>query len=113
VSTIARPNPVSRLVDAGDGLAINVFPEASSCVVHVSGELDLATSDTLFIASSACNHPSMVIDLGGLTFMDCGGYRCLVACRLAIGGRGGTLVIRGQTGQPARLLDLIRGLEAR
>jgi anti-anti-sigma regulatory factor len=55
----------------------------------------------------------MVIDLAGLTFMDCGGYRCLVACRLAIGGRGGTLVIRGQTGQPARLLDLIRGLEAR
>ena len=113
MSTIARPNPVSRLVDAGDGLAINVFPEGSSCVVHVSGELDLATSDSLFIAAAAGGHPSVVIDLTELTFMDCGGYRCLMACRHAIGRRGGTLAIRGQRGEPARLMDLIRELEAR
>ena len=93
-----RPSP---------NLAVNVFPEGDSCVIHTTGELDLATRNQLFMATTAGNHPTMVIDLTRLTFMDCSGYGCLAACRLVIEGGGRTLVIRGQTGQPARLLDMI------
>jgi hypothetical protein len=37
----------------------------------------------------------------------CSGHRCLVACRLVLEGKGRTLEVRGQAGQPTRLLDTI------
>jgi hypothetical protein len=45
--------------------------------------------------------------------VDCSGYSSLVASRLVIEGGGRTLAIRGQTGQPARLLDMIAELDDR
>jgi anti-anti-sigma regulatory factor len=53
----------------------------------------------------------MMIDLGGVTFMDCSGYAALVSSRLLIEADGRSLKITGQTGQPARLFDLIAQLE--
>jgi anti-anti-sigma factor len=103
LSTLAAPVPQ---------LAVNLHLEGDRCVVHVTGELDLATRDQLFIASTAGNHPAMVIDLAGVTFMDCSGFGALVACRRVINSReGATLTIRGLTGQPARLFGLIAELE--
>ena len=93
-------------------LILNVFPERDNCTVHVTGELDLATRKQLLTTTTAGNHPTMVIDLAGVTFMDCSGYGSLVASRLAIEGSGRTLTIRGQTGQPARLFELIVELES-
>jgi anti-anti-sigma factor len=53
----------------------------------------------------------MVVDLAGVTFMDCCGYGSLVASRLAVQRSGRTLTVRGQSGQPARLFELIAGLD--
>lgn len=109
VSITVRADPIIEFLAGlpSPNLVVNVFPEGDSCVVHATGELDLATRNQLFVATTASNHPTMVIDLTGLTFMDCSGYGCLAACRLVIEGGGRTLVIRRQTGQPARLLNMI------
>jgi anti-anti-sigma factor len=92
-------------------LSVNVYPEGDSCVVHISGELDMATRNRLFSASTAGHHSTMVIDLAGVTFLDCSGYGSLVASRRIIEGDGRTLTVRGATGQPAHLFELIAALE--
>lgn len=100
----AEKAPVPSLL-----LALNTTPEM--CVLHVTGELDLATRDQLEVASTDGHHSSMMIDLAAVTFMDCGGYSSLVSARHAVEAQGRSLVIRGQTGQPARLWQLIADLE--
>lgn len=94
------------------GLLLDVFDAHNTRVVHVTGELDLATRDLVVSAATAGHHPAMVIDLGGVTFMDCSGYGSLVASRLVIEGEGRSLTVMGQTGEPARLCRLIADLEA-
>ncbi|MGZ4725687.1 MAG: STAS domain-containing protein [Ilumatobacteraceae bacterium] len=39
--------------------------------------------------------------------MDCSGYGGLVAARLDLERRGGSMTLRGPTGQPAELLALL------
>jgi anti-anti-sigma factor len=90
---------------------IDLHPEGRCCVVHVVGELDLATRNQLFVAATAGNHSFMVMDLAEVSFMDCTGYGSLVAARRVIEGGDRTFMIGGQTGQPAHLLNLIAALE--
>jgi anti-anti-sigma factor len=92
-------------------LSIDAFTAHETCVIHVTGELDLATRDQLVTASTAGPHPTVTIDLGGVTFMDCSGYGSLITSRHIIQSQGGALTITGQTGQPARLFELIAELE--
>jgi anti-anti-sigma factor len=114
VTTTVQAKPENRSLAGAPNpeLILNVFPERDSCTVHVAGELDLATRKQLLTTMIAGNHPTMVIDLAGVTFMDCSGYGSLVASQLAVEGGGRTLTIIGQTGQPARLLELIAELES-
>lgn len=55
---------------------------------------------------------SIIIDLGGLTFMDGGGYSSLVVIRETAKADQRTVTIRNAHGQPARLIGLIADLEA-
>lgn len=108
-----RTDPVSD-VDAATivgSLSLAVLPEGDTCVVRATGELDRASRDQLFAASTAGDHRQMLIDLAAVSFMDCSGYGGLIASRLRIEGDGRTLTIRGITGQPKHLLDLIERLE--
>jgi hypothetical protein len=43
--------------------------------------------------------------------MDCAGYGAIVAVRHVLEDSARSLTIRNQTGQPARLLDMIAALE--
>jgi anti-anti-sigma factor len=88
-----------------------VTSELDRRVVWVTGELDAASRDHLVATASSGDHPAVVIDLGGVTFMDCSGYGSLATSRLAVERNGRELTTRGQTGQPARLLELIAALE--
>lgn len=92
-------------------LSVNAFTAHGTCLIHVTGELDLATRDQLVPASTAGPHATVTIDLGGVTFMDCSGYGSLITSRHIIQSQGGVLTITGQTGQPARLFELIAELE--
>ena len=112
MNAIDDTKPVAGLRSfINDALTINVYPEGDTCVVHAAGELDIASGDQLLVAATAGRHPATVIDLADLTFMDCGGYRSLVASRVVIEQQGRSLSVRGQTGEPARLLNLIAELE--
>lgn len=91
----------------GSTLLLDVVHVGNVCVVSVSGELDRASCDQLVSVATGGDKPAIVIDLGGVTFMDCSGFGALVASRLAIEGTGRSLTITGQTGEPARLWKLI------
>ena len=101
-----RPAPV---VDPGDpGFMVGFATDGVCRVVYFAGELDLLTCH---VANRACldgDHIDMVVDLAATTFMDCCGYGGLAAARLVIEQRGGSLTLRNQAGQPARVLALLR-----
>ena len=82
-----------------------------SLVVELSGELDIATR---VLVEHACLDGSdvVVVEMGGITFMDCGGYGGLLAARRVLESRGGSLVLRSLSGQPARLLESLSALDA-
>jgi anti-anti-sigma factor len=117
VRTTPTPVPTSialsevSLSSVEPRLLLDVFTSKHSCVVRVAGELDLATRNQLVSATTAGSHHQMVIDLGGVTFMDCSGYAALVDARHIIERQGRSLTIAGETGQPARLLCLIAELD--
>lgn len=92
-------------------LLVTVTNGHSTRTVHVAGELDLATRDQLVSVSTGGADTNTVLDLRGITFMDCTGYGALVASRLALEAEGRTLAITGETGQPARLFGLIAELQ--
>ena len=55
---------------------------------------------------------AVAVDISAVTLMNCSGYGALVAARLALEQRGGSLSILNPTGQPANLLGLIAGIES-
>ena len=59
-------------------------------MVRVTGELDLAARDRLFLACTARHHLSIVVDVSALTFMDCCGYGGIVAARNVVEADGRT-----------------------
>lgn len=92
-------------------LLLDLLAAHDTCVMHVTGEVDLATRDQLVSASTAIHHRQIVINLGGVTFMDCGGYSALTISRHIIESQGRSLAFTGETGQPARLFELIAELD--
>jgi anti-anti-sigma factor len=75
--------------------------------VHLAGELDIATRDMVHRACVASEHHDVAVELEQTTFMDCSGYGGLVAARLELERRGGSLTLRNSIGQPASLLALL------
>lgn len=124
----------------GPRLAVDSHPEHDACLVLARGELDTATRDIGSTATTARHHPVTVVRLSGeldiaardhcsavctagnavdvtvdlcdVIFMDCSGYGTLMAARLALSQRQGSLEIRNAHGQPARLLALVGELES-
>jgi anti-anti-sigma factor len=110
VLTYAPPTeaPAFVTLEAVDGVfAVMVSDELGRRVVHVSGELDIATRNVCFRSCVAGGHDVVVVDMAELTFMDCCGYAGLIAVRSVLDESGGSLTLRNQSGQPARLLGLL------
>ncbi len=95
------------------GLIVAVSTEQRRRIVHLSGELDIATR---LLASDACivgdDHDVVVVDLKDLTFMDSRGYDALTSARESLHRRGMTMTLRNLCGQPARLIGLLSVFEA-
>ncbi|MGZ4741373.1 MAG: STAS domain-containing protein, partial [Ilumatobacteraceae bacterium] len=72
-------------------------------VVHLCGELDLAARDEFYSTCVTGDNAALVVDMSRLTFLDCSGYGALVAVRLAIRERGGSVIVRRPRGEPAHL----------
>ena len=95
-----------------EGLAIVVSSEEGCRLVSVSGELERASMLEFIEACTQHTDQSTIIDLGGLTFMDSGGYSSLHVIREIAQASRRTVTVRGVCGQPARLIGLIADLEA-
>jgi anti-anti-sigma factor len=78
--------------------------------LDLSGELDIATGTDFALACATDEVEDLCVDISALTFMDCSGYRNVVAARLAHEARGGSVALRSATGQPKSLLRMIEEL---
>ena len=106
---------VSTLNGSAPGLPVldvSVSIDGENHVVHVSGELDVRSRQTVEHACLDGRHLAVVVELSELTFMDCCGYAGLVAIRRALLERGGSLTLANQGGQPARLMELLGAAES-
>ena len=75
-------NAPARLASPPHGFAIRVQPGREAVSVQPIGELDLPGSRRLSIAIEElveAGFADIVIDLGGLVFIDCAGVRVLLA----------------------------------
>jgi anti-anti-sigma factor len=76
-------------------------------VVHVEGELDLATSGALEEALAASNGGSrIVIDLGGCTFIDSSAVRILVGAARDAAESGQSLALVARDPGVLRVLEI-------
>ena len=99
---------LSEPYDVVEGtFAVTVSSEDRRLVIQDFGELDLAGRDEFVQACIGGGHAVVVVDMTHLTFMDCSGYGALIAVRLCIQKRGGTVTLVHQSGQPAQLLRLL------
>jgi len=92
-------------------LDVHVTMDRLHQVVSVSGELDMGTRHVVENACRAGDDVAVVVEMADLTFMDCCGYAGLVAARRLLHEHGGSLTLRHQSGQPARLLALLGAVE--
>ncbi|MEV2273592.1 STAS domain-containing protein [Nonomuraea africana] len=101
--------------DALQRLDVSVKTQAQRAVVHVRGEVDLATAELLGAVLdeiAAVGGPWVEVDLGQVPFMDCSGLRVLFRAKQRLQERGGTLTVFGLRPQVERLLCAL-GLDHR
>jgi anti-sigma B factor antagonist len=78
-------------------------------VVVISGDLDLASGPTLEGVLALPNlrrDPNLVLDLTGVTFMDCAGLGILIGARKRIARRGGNARLGPSSAAVKRLTAL-------
>lgn len=93
-------------------LNVHVSTVGGKHVVNLSGELDVRTRHFVEQACVAGDVVAVVVEMAGLTFMDCCGYAGLVAARRVLQEHGGSLTLRHEVGQPARLLAMLGVVDA-
>ena len=76
-------------------------------LVQLVGELDMSGRADVTRACCEGIGVEVRVDLAGVTFMDCAGYRGLVDARAELEGRGGSLTLAYAVDEPARLLALL------
>jgi anti-anti-sigma factor len=80
-------------------------------VVRIGGELDIVSRSRVREACLDGRDDIVEVELAETTFMDCCGYGALVAARLELQDKGGSLTLHHQVGQPAELLTMLTVLE--
>jgi anti-anti-sigma factor len=87
-------------------LHIGVARVADAPVVMLTGEIDLSTVDQL-VAALEPLAGRVVVDLVGLSFLDCGGVGALVGVRNRLQAGGGDLHFRSPQLQVRLVLELL------
>lgn len=92
-------------------LSVAVREHERSTVVHVEGELDLASSghlEAVIREARRATAPLMVVDLEKLRFIDMAGLRVLIKAREQAEGEGRRLVLANVREPVRRVLALAR-----
>jgi len=93
-----------------EDLRVETVMAPEGATVFLTGELDLATAPALEDALAALYEVGvvgLVIDLGGVTFIDSSGLHELVVALKRQRGRGGDVVLRAPSRQTRRVLDIV------
>lgn len=83
--------------DEDDALTVTAERAADASILHVRGELDVATAGRLedAVAAVADGAADLVLDMSGLTFVDSSGLTALVRVHKAVAARSGSVTVRG------------------
>jgi anti-anti-sigma factor len=108
----ASPEPKSVVSVEDFPFAVNITRHGRHRFVQISGELDVVTRNIVRRACSAGRRTAVVVEMSGMTFMDCSGYGGLVAARHDLQAHGGSLTLRNPAGQPAELISMLEHLQS-
>ncbi|QYC41566.1 Anti-sigma-F factor antagonist RsfA [Nonomuraea coxensis DSM 45129] len=89
-------------------LDVHCRPLPTGVLITVTGELDVTNAAGLesLLERSAPPGEPVILDLGGLTFMDCGGLHLLLRLRDRLRSRAAGLHVAAVHGSPAFLLRI-------
>ncbi len=96
-----------------EGIDVTVERSGSNATVQVTGEIDLSSApgfDDEVTRLIEGDVTELVIELGGVSFMDSTGLRVLLKASKLLGTNGGTLVLKQPSGPVRRLLE-VSGLD--
>jgi anti-sigma B factor antagonist len=83
----------------------------ATSVLILRGELDLAAAASIRSLVDAAGRGGLVLDVGGVTFVDSSALRELMHARLALAERGGPLVLAAVPRIVRRLLEITGTIE--
>jgi anti-anti-sigma factor len=92
-----------------DEFSAEVIRKDTHVVISVAGEVDLLTSSDLRARLSevlAAGDKRVILDLSGVTFLDCAGLGVLVAARNRAHEDGGAVCIAAPSPRVRRVVDL-------
>ena len=91
-------------------LTLHVCPRDRGAVVWASGDVDTNAAETFqdMMQSVMRRHgPSLLLDLSGVSFMDCAGLRALLLTQRRAGMRGGSVSLIAESPAVRRIIDLL------
>jgi anti-sigma B factor antagonist len=93
-------------MDLDDGLILRVEENGHGSVLHIKGEIDLATAPQLRARLQTLGG-TVVVDLSDVAFLDSTGIGVLVAARKRLSAAGGGLTLRYPSDVVARTLEIV------
>lgn len=94
-----------------DTFRIRTERNPQMCVVHVSGEVDLANAAEFRAAFADVQDPLLVIELSDLRYIDSAGMRALDDVFRQVTQRGGECRVVAPVGTPARTTLRVAGFD--
>ncbi len=93
-------------------LTVHVCPADSGAVVWTGGDVDINAAETfqgMMLQVMRSHGPSLLLDLSGVSFMDCAGLRALLLTQRRAGLRGGSVSLIAESPAVRRIIDLLGG----
>ncbi len=91
-------------------LTLHVCPGDSGAVVWASGDIDTNVAETfqdMMLSVMRQHSPSLLLDLSGVSFMDCAGLRALLLTQRRAGMRGGSVSLIAESPAVLRIIDIL------
>jgi anti-anti-sigma factor len=91
-------------------LTLHVCPGDSSAVVWASGDVDTNVAEVfrdMMLRVMRRHSPSLLLDLSGVSFMDCAGLRALLLTQRLAEMRGGSVCLIAESPAVHRIIDLL------
>ena len=87
-------------------LTLHLCPRDRGAVVWAGGNIDTNAAET-FQDMMRRHSPSLLLDLSGVSFMDCAGLRALLLTQRRAGMRGGSVSLIAESPAVRRIIDLL------